>query len=279
MKLLKTAVLTSVLLAGSAFADPIYIDIDSNGTKAGPITQLDVAYDSFTTINLFSNAVTTIAGVSAIGTAYTDFEDMTTEGLGFTNIIGSTPNHTNSEYNSSGSFLTFGVNLTGEFNELTGITYTSGTFSLYSGDYTVDFFTAQTENQQLLFSADFVSGGFAIGNQDIIAHVDAGTFTALGEDTFFADVSGTLTPFEEYLSQDPSNIISLLIQQNVAGGALQLLADVTAEIEAGNVDQEGNVQVSAGHSASLIANVPEPTTLAILGLGLLGLAGTRRTRS
>ena len=50
--------------------------IDSNGTKAGPIDQLDVAYDSFSTINLGSKIVTTVAGVSAIGTAYTDFEDI-----------------------------------------------------------------------------------------------------------------------------------------------------------------------------------------------------------
>jgi len=279
MKLLKAAVLTSVLLAGSAFADPIYIDIDSNGTMAGPIDQLDVAYDSFTTINLGDKSVHTVAGVNAIGTAYTDFEDMTTEDAGFTNIIGSTPNHTNLEYFSANSFLTFGVDLVGHFNEATGITYTGGTFSLYSGDYTDNFFVASTENQQLLFTADFVSGGFAVGNQDVLASVDGGTFTALGQNTFFTEVSGTLTSFEEYLAQDSSNLISLLIQQNVAGGALQLLADVTAEIEAGNVDQFGNVQVSAGHSASLITSVPEPTSLAILGLGLLGLAGTRRARS
>ncbi len=271
--------MASALLAGSAYADPIWVDMDSNGSKAGPIDKLEVDYDSFTTINLGTGVVSTVAGYSAIAAGnYTDFLDMTTEGAGFTNVVGSVPNFTNAEYNSSGSFLTFGVDLTGTFSPATGITYTGGTFSLYSGDYVTNFFTADTTNPQLLFTADFISGGYAIGNQDVVASIDGGTFTAAGQDTFFAEVGGSLLSFEDYLAQDPSNMISMLVEQNVAGGALQLLADVQAEVTAGNFDQEGNIHVSAGHSESIITSVPEPTSLAILGLGLLGFAGARRVR-
>lgn len=50
----------------------------------------------------------------------------------------------------------------------------------------------------------------------------------------------------------------MLIQQNVAGGILQLLADVQAKFDTGNIDQNGNVQVSVGHSSSIITSVTEP---------------------
>ena len=42
--------------------------------------------------------------------------------------------------------------------------------------------------------------------------------------------------------------------------------------------QPGNptTNITVSHAGNTIVNVPEPTTLAILGLGLLGFAGTRR---
>lgn len=277
MKLLKATLMASALLAGNVLADPITIDLDGTGGVIGPADYLTVNYDSFTAINLNTGTVSTTAGYDAIASGnYTDFLDMTTEGLAYTNILGSNPDNSFAEYLTSGSFLTFGVNLVGTFDATNGITYTGGTISLYSGDYDSLYTDFATTNPQQLLVADFVSGGYTVANQDVTANVS--TITAAGQDTFFADISGSLMSFEDYLGLNTSNMISFLIEQNVQGGALQLLADVQAEVDAGNV-VNGVVNVSAQHNASIITSVPEPTSLAILALGLLGFAGVRRARS
>ncbi|PCI57690.1 MAG: hypothetical protein COB45_02560 [Gammaproteobacteria bacterium] len=48
-----------------------------------------------------------------------------------------------------------------------------------------------------------------------------------------------------------------------------------------NVDSPapGITTIKVAHDGSAVINVPEPTTIAILGLGLLGLAGSRRRKS
>ena len=88
--------------------------------------------------------------------------------------------------------------------------------------------------------------------------------------------------FSDYLATNPLEQIRLTIDQNVQNGASSVIAAVGGSVADGFKFADANtgeVYVSAQHNASLQFAVPEPTTLAILGLGLLGFAGSRRRNS
>jgi len=293
MNILKVATLASALMLGNSYASEIFIDLDDAGaTPTDAIETLNVVYDSHTTINIAefglfgSGSVTTVGGVNAIGEdfgflsspIFADANDLVGcngSGCGSSNTLISDPNSLasvfgGSEYATSGMALTFGVDLAGYFDGV-NLNYTSGVLDLFSYDPT-DVNGTLTQ----VFTSSFVSGSVLAGEQRVNTLI-ADSSEVLVDDTFFFEFGGTLVSFEDYLA-NPLNDIRVAVQQFV--NTTQLATDIgTALLDPNNNDGAGTVHVTALHNASVSFDVPEPTSIAILGLGLLGLAGVRRRKA
>ncbi|MFB0981943.1 MAG: PEP-CTERM sorting domain-containing protein [Alteromonadaceae bacterium] len=275
--ILKAAAVASFLVFGTAHADQIQVDLNADSTLSDAFESLATTYNSHTVVNVNTGLVHTYAGYDLIGNTmgglaaatgvYTDFNEMVNGGE---NTFLSAPGFLAlfSEMTASDSFLTFGVDLVGTLGG-TGITYNSGTLNLWQG------YTNGSPAMQIM-TADFTSGGVTAGNQNILSA--SGAADILEDDVMFLNINGTPISFEDYLTAYPLSDIRLVIDQNVVGGAGALLDAIGGDVDAGfiNADLAGNVYVSAQHNATLTFNVPEPTSLAILGLGLLGFAASRR---
>ena len=278
--LLKAAAVASVLVFGTAQADSIQVDLNGDSVLTPAFNELSVDYDSHTLVNVVTGAVHTYAGANLIGNdilglgaVHSDFNDMSA--MGGINTFTSSPNflHLLAEGDFgavTGSYLSFGVDLVGTFGP-GGITYTSGTLDLWQGYY-------DGSAPEQIMSSTFTSGGLTAGNQDVLSI--SGATDILKDDVMFFDINGTPVSFEDYLAAYPLSDIRLTIDQNVTGGAAGVAAAVAGSVADGFIGQVGDVvYVSANHNASLTFAVPEPTSLAILGLGLLGFAGTRRRKA
>jgi len=276
--LLKAAAVASVLVFGTAQADSIQVDLNGDSVLTPAFNELSVDYNSHTIVNVVTGAVHTYAGTSLIsndilglGEIYSDFNDMTA--MGGINTFTSAPNilHLLAEGGyGTGSYLSFGVDLVGTFGP-GGINYTSGTLDLWQGYY-------DGSAPEQIMSSTFTSGGLTAGNQDVLSISESADI--LKDDVMFFDMNGTPVSFEDYLATYPLSDILLTIDQNVTGGAAGVAAAVGGSVDDGFLAKVGDeVYISANHNASLTFDVPEPTSLAILGLGLLGFAGTRRRKA
>jgi hypothetical protein len=279
--ILKAAAVASVLVFGTAQADSIQVDLNADSVLSAAFDTLAVNYNSHTLVNTATGAVHTYAGYDLIGNTmggilgsgiYADFNEMSD--YGYENTFSSFPSARPIDVESaaSNSFLTFGVDLEGTLGA-GGITYNSGTLNLWQG------YSNGTTPAEIVMTANFVSGGVTAGNQDLLSVSGATDISKDG--VMFLDMNGTPVSFKAYLLANPMSDMRLLIDQNVNGGAASLLAAINGDVAAGYKGTDGadTVYVSAQHNASLTFNVPEPTSLAILGLGLLGFAGTRRRKS
>jgi hypothetical protein len=276
--ILKAAAVASFLVFGTAQADSIQVDLNGDSVLTPAFNELSVDYNSHTIVNVVTGAVHTYAGATLIGNnllglgnVYSDFNDMTL--MGGINTFISAPNILDLIVEGgfgTGSYLSFGVDLMGTFGP-GGISYTSGTLDLWQGYY-------DGSAPEQIMSSTFTSGGLTAGNQDVLSI--SGPADILKDDVMFFDINGTPVSFEDYLAANPLSDIRLTIDQNVTGGAGALVAAVGGSVVDGFIARVGDeVYVSANHNASLTFAVPEPTSLAILGLGLLGFAGTRRRKA
>ncbi|WP_159816983.1 PEP-CTERM sorting domain-containing protein [Colwellia sp. 20A7] len=275
-----------------AVADPIFLDVGldfgGNGNVAttssstGWIDQLTYIYQSDTTVVDVDGS---FSGTAA--SLLTDGDSIVTNG-GFINgdlnslstnlITGLNPQQTTfggpSDNGYGGDWgLTFQItNLMGTVAGGTNqyLDYTSGAISIYyyqagmtaTTDF-IELFTINVTNSGLTASGSFVGGNVTNYGTDLVNGVVAG-------DVFNNLFGG----FKEY-SEDqvsPDFAVNSLLDYNTE--------DVKSADFLGT-DLEGNniFRVEGQHDGSIVFNVPEPASIAILGLGLLGLAGARRRKS
>jgi len=286
MKFIKSIALIATLLATSVSASQIEVDLNDDGaTSTAAMDYLTLNYSSHTTVNVGTNAVTTHAGVNAIGVDFgflaapvvADFGSLVgCPSCGVVNTFSGVPDFLGSgftsEYNTSGLGLTYGISLTGSL--VAGeLVYTGGTLDMYSYNFLGAAAAPTTYVPTKLFSTDFVSGGVFAGEQVIRTTITS--VEVAGEDTFF--LTDYNESFEDYMANTLGDI-DLYIVQTVA--ADQLALDIVAALADSDAnDGFGTAYISAPHNASVTFSVPEPTSIAILGLGLLGLASTKRRKN
>jgi hypothetical protein len=295
--LIKALAFTSIIVASNVYADPIYVDLNNTNvtpggqptSPTGALDRLILNYASHTSVNLTTGVITTVAGVDAIGVdlgilgspIYDDFDDMLcgTGACGSFNTVASVPGDLLFESFGTGEALTYGLSLTGS---LVGgeLVYSSGTLSMY--DYS-GFNTGSTSSVDELWTSTFTAGGINSGYQYVNSLISTSMdVTAAGQDIFFLDAGSNLISFEDYLDIGIFNTIRIAATQSVVAG--QLGADIAAAfgtgVDDGDYDAATNtVYVSAAHNADLTFAVSEPSSIAILGLSLLGFAGVARRKN
>lgn len=269
---------------GKAHADQFYIDIGTNqggnattangSTTTGWLDQLAFLYNSTSVItdggvggaNVLSVGDTIL---SKGGINNDNFIDPT--GISTNLITAFEPQQTTFGGPSDNGFnsgalewgLTFGFpDLVGTWNG-SGFSYTSGTISMYYYDNTM----ANAADFVRLFDFNVLGGG------------DTGNATAL---------SGTLGNFGAV------NSVNSIDAADVFNFALGSFGDLSGppnnKIVSFNASQDtqplsgltfsnGQAELSGSHNGSINFSVPEPTSIAILGLGLLGFIGFKTNRS
>lgn len=287
-KLISTLIAISLAgsFSGTAAADQFYIDIGSDqggnantaagATTTGWLDQLSFLYESTSVItdggvggaNVLSVGDTIL---SKGGIENGNFVDPS--GISTNLINGFEPAQTTFGGPSNNGFgsgagnewgLTFGFDdLMGTWNG-SGFTYTAGTISMYYYDNTM----VSTAGFVRLFDLNVISGGDT-GNATVL-NGKLGNFGALasvnGVDA--ADVFNLALGSFGDLSGPPNN---QMVRFN-ASQDTQPLKDLT--FAGGTADTGGT------HNGSMnFTQVPEPASLAILGLGLLGFAGARRRKA
>jgi len=286
-KLISTLIALSIAgsFAGSASADEFYIDIGSdqggnantaNGaTTTGWLEQLSFLYDSTSVItdggiggdNVLSVGDTILSAGGVNNANFVDPNDVSTNLFnGFEPAQTPFGGPSNNGFGSGTGNewgLTFGFpDLAGTWNG-SGFNYTSGTISMYYYDNTM----ANLAGFIRLFDLQVSSGGDT-GNATVL-NGQLVNFNALssvnGVDA--ADVFNFALGSFGDLSGPPNN-------QTVRFNASQ---DTQA---IGNLQfANGQASLDGSHNGSLNFSVPEPASIAILGLGLLGFAGAKRRKA
>lgn len=281
MKKLLTATLVSLAFAGTATASDFFVDVGVNyndashtgttvngDTTTGWKDALTLNFDSVSVVTDNGDGVLSVGdtivsqGGLAVGTSATNFVTALVPGETFAG------GPSNNGYGIPNWQLSMSfTNLMGTF---TGVdfNYTSGDidwvlFDATSGNTTtpVHLFTTSISGHTSLPGNQIYTG--AIGNfgTDVVNGVSAGDIFNI------ANGAGFLS-FEDAAAQLGGGV-RFRIDQNTDAGGLDFAA-INATLNNGTFDISGN------HDGSMEFSVPEPASVAILGLGLLGFAASRR---
>lgn len=290
--LLTTTMAAGLALSGQAAATPFYLDLtdDSTVNPRGSIDALGLQYDSVSEVDLATGQITSRGGLGLIGymfngsnAGFTDLADLVLSDDGaLQNTFTYDPEPNNLGVDGSG-FPTFEVTaLTFDF-ELQGVLspsgdsvlYTGGTLDIYSYQYTYDFADPDTINvvansEELLVDSEFSTSSVNPGEQVIESLITEVSLTDAGKEVFyFSDGSGGFVSFQDYIDATLTDIL-IYASQTVTVGEL-------ANSIANPIDQNGTeVLISDNHAVTVEFRVPEPSTVAVLGLGLIGMFGFSR---
>jgi len=280
MKKLITAAIVALSFAGTAAADPIYIDVGvdfggnantaAGSTTTGWLNQLSILYTSASEITdndgdgFLSVGDTILSTGGILNSNFAGLGDLTSNLVNSfepaaIGAFGPSDNDFNTDWG-----LTFGFDDLAGYWTGTGMAYTSGTISMYY--YNINTMTSVSDFVRL-FDLN-VNGGGDTGTSTVLSGLlsnfgDAGSVNGVDAGDVFNTALGS---FQDYTEEAPSNTVYFNASQDT-----QPLTGLNFV--------NGVASIGGTHNGSINFQVPEPTSIAILGLGLLGFAGARRRKS
>lgn len=292
--LLTTMMAAGLALSGQAAATPFYLDLsdDSVVNPRGAIDGLGLQYDSVSEVNTATGEIVSRGGIGLIGytfngsmAGFTDLSDLVLSDDGaIANTFTYDPEPNNLGVDGSTlptvvvTALTFDFELDGILNPGgDSVTYTGGVLDIYSYQYSYDFgtpdvVTVDNGSAELLVQSEFSTSSINLGEQVIESLITEVSLTPAGQEVFyFQDSSGNFVSFQDYITATLTDIL-LYASQTVTVGEL-------ADNIANPIDSDGDtVLISDNHAVTVEFRVPEPSTVAVLSLGLISMFGFSRRR-
>jgi len=288
MKKFLTSVAILASLSGTAFADQISWDASwgastQGGTQVAPIQEMVFAYNSQSLVTDNGDGVLSIGdtiqsfggyGPTGFNSLASGLELLNLGGIATNNIGSFNPNPvapTMDGYGSDYMFTFFFNDLMGTFNG-TDFVYSSGTLQFGLMSF-VPGNTGLAAGFHNLFDLDVSSGGpeNVAGQAKQVFKGNVGNFANGAGDDFTITHKGTDKSMSDWAAEGD---VRWSTNQTVSAG-FQGFPSAPLDITFTN----GVAVLAANHTGRLSVDVAEPTTLAILGLGLLGFAGARRRKS
>jgi len=286
-----TASVISLMFAGAASADSIYLNLgddynNNNSDTTAWFDELDIDYMSNTVVTdadasfdfadpatYLSVGDTTVTNVGmSIGTTLNDFDGTHVTNLGGMSSIG----YDDNDFGVNNWGITFGItDLQGVITEIDGdvlsLAYQAATIEVFMYDYSVPLVDGNTDISAGLthvFDLNMTFGG------------DTGNSTVLkGNVTDFYDSFNGVAASDIFNIAYGNGELTFGAASILDGGLRFLVSNDTEGAADPTFNQEGKLILAGQHDGSIDFSVPEPTSLAILGLGLLGFAGTRRRKA